>query len=692
MSNRKTFCEKYPELCVKDTFTNYRPTRFESSLGIERKPPPRRDITDVPSREEYTPPPRRNFMPLDEPNYRPRRNITPVVEPPPISRKDTMGLPVRRKPPSKPRDDDTPEIPESLLIAAKEAKEKLKEMKIEGLSKVGLGNEKVIESIRQHKYARLADVSYAHGYGDTEKANEIIRNGEYIPDFVDFKILPELSTKDYTILKNSTTGEVVMSLRGSDTKFADVKTLMEDPSRAMNVEDWWVNAHTAMGNPEKTQRYKQTTKAVREVASALGIEPSEIHFTGHSNGGGNARRQAEIFGAKATTFNGADNPLKDMTNPQGAKEGTEVKAYRTYGDVVSAGHERLTPEHMEVERLTAKAGTETNLIEQHGIEQFYHNEPKMTGSGEIENVRTGKVKNMLGTIGGTIGQGAFGIGAAEAFAPIYEDSRVEAKEQAFLFADTGKALAFDGMLDPGGTFVDLIQTMGMGLQPDEVKSIRHWLGLKDHKKAKAKDPAVIKWLKKLTGRAEQDKELEEARTIYEGNVSGRGVKRDPETGELREVSQEEQDDATARSQQFADTMNAFYAEHPIEQKARIRKQSPYGVNPYPIGSEERKEYQRQSLAWDENQRKIEAREDAWNDYWVAHPDQKIAWDAEQEASREAQRIDTRPRPTFKGQPVGGAFLGTYDSRPLSEQQSLQDIMNTPAPPPRRNFMPLQDEP
>ena len=59
----------------------------------------------------------------------------------------------------------------------------------------------------------------------------------------------------------------------------------------------------------------------------------------------------------------------------------------------------------------------------------------------------------------------------------------------------------------------------------------------------------------LTGRAKEDKEREDAREIFYGNVSGRGVKRDPETGELMEVSQEEQDDAYARSQAFADRIN-----------------------------------------------------------------------------------------------------------------------------------------
>ena len=289
-----------------------------------------------------------------------------------------------------------------------------------------------------------------------------------------------------------------------------------------NIEDWWVNAHTMMGNPEKTQRYKSTSKAVVETARALGIEPSEIVFTGHSNGGGNARRQAEIFGSKAYTFNAADNPFKDMSNPEklgGVKEGADVKAFRTIGDIVSAGHESKTPEHMSVERLNATTGTETNMIEQHGIEQFYHDTPTVK-EGVVENVRTTKLRNVLGSATGVasmLGKGALGVVGAELFAPVYEDPEEEAKSQAFLAADTVKGLAFDGLLDPGATMVDLIDTMGMGLMPEEKAHIRDLLGLKksNKKPPKSKPPAIVSWLAGLTGRAKQDAELQADRDMAE---------------------------------------------------------------------------------------------------------------------------------------------------------------------------------
>jgi hypothetical protein len=51
------------------------------------------------------------------------------------------------------------------LIALKELNDKFQELKQKGkvgaLQKLGLGTEKVIESLDQHKYGRLSDVAYS---------------------------------------------------------------------------------------------------------------------------------------------------------------------------------------------------------------------------------------------------------------------------------------------------------------------------------------------------------------------------------------------------------------------------------------------------------------------------------------------------------------------------------------------------
>jgi hypothetical protein len=160
---------------------------------------------------------------------------------------------------------------------------------------------------------------------------------------------------------------------------------------------------------------------------------------------------------------------------------------------------------MQITNLTAKPGTETNLIEQHGNSQFFHDNPKFNEFGEIETVRTGKVKNFLGSVGGTVGQGMFGLGIGEALAPHYSDKRIEAKEQAFLIADTIKGVAYQGISDPGALFLDTIDMMGMGLRPDELEHIRTALGVKTNRPPpKSTPPALITWLQKKTGRYDED--------------------------------------------------------------------------------------------------------------------------------------------------------------------------------------------
>ena len=546
MSNSKSFCEKYPELCDKYAVSQKNslglPTRKRNTVPVL---PVTRPVPVLPVNRPIPVLPVNRPIPV-LPVNRPSRRV-------PVKRqKDSLGLPIRKKDFVVP--ENNAQIPESALIGLRELNETFKEFKRKGtFENIGLGTEKVNETIEQHKYSRLSDVAYKKGYNDTEGAEEIIANGDYIPDFQAFQIIEPLSTKDYTVLRNGNTGEVVMSFRGSDTKFTDVKTVIENPERLANIEDWWVNLHTVMGNPERTQRYINSTKAVKTVASSLAIDPADIVFTGHSNGGGNARRQAEIFGAKAVTFNAADNPFKDMSNPEGIAEGTEVQAYRTVGDIVSAGHERLTPEHMTVNRLNAKTGTETNLIEQHGVEQFYNDNP-VVENGVIENVRTTRLRNVLGTVGGLASLAGKGTGAligAEAFAPVYEDAGEEAKSQAFLVADTGKMLAFDGLLDPGATMLDVIDTMGMGLLPSEKEHIRHSLGLNPSgPPPKSKPPALISFLAKSTGRAAQDAQLQSDRDLasemgltlgqYLTASDGQGFTRDS-SGPISKAGQESVD-------------------------------------------------------------------------------------------------------------------------------------------------------
>ena len=378
-------------------------------------------------------------------------------------------------------------------------------LKTSEISKLNLGVETKTESADQHLYARLSDVAYSHGYKQSNRTIELLKK-------TDYELLPEFSTRNWAVLRNRVTKEVVMSFRGSDTKFADIKTVLADPARALNVEDWWVNMHTAIGRPELTRRYADAVRAVERVSTTLNIEPKDIIFTGHSKGGALGRRMAEIFNAKAFVFNPADTPVKDMTFPGSGEKG-DVTVYRTYGDLVSLGVERgQTPEHLKIVRMTAKPGTETDLIKQHDLSQFYNE------GGELETPRTSKLRNFLGTTSSTVASGLFGLGTAELFQPVYKNQGQEAFNQGLLFGDTAKTLALEGLLDPGGTVVDLIDTMGMGLLPQEKEHIRHALGLRPAPPAQSTPPPFITALQKLSDRYKQDqlvKALQEGTPVAE---------------------------------------------------------------------------------------------------------------------------------------------------------------------------------
>ena len=458
-------CKLYPELCTKDYFAEPIITssavgasgswRTTKKLDVVRRRPDTTDTTEPMRRE---PPPPRD----------PRRG--------PASQRDV---------------EDFNRLVNDIRLRGKVLANKL-------------ATEKVSESMTQHKYARLSDVAYKYSYNGKNKAEKIIKKGgEYLPDSFDkFKIVESLSGKDWTVLHNTETGENVVSFRGSDPDFYKAKVLAKNPERLLNAEDWFVNLHTMMGNPERTRRYQAAQRAVPQIARELGIEPEDLIFTGHSKGGGLARRMAEIFNTTAFTFNAADNPVKDMTYVNIGPE-SRVRAFRTLLDPVSVGHESKTqPNHMTVERLSAKPGTEFDFIKQHDLSQFYHDNPEIR-NGQVENVRTSRARNYAGGVAGAAGM----LGLTESIAPVYKDARVETKEQIFMAADLAKFGPYQGLLDPGALMLDFVDFNGIRLMPEEKQKIRKALGIKEREAPESKPPWIIKTLAKATGRYKQDQEL-----------------------------------------------------------------------------------------------------------------------------------------------------------------------------------------
>jgi len=74
---------------------------------------------------------------------------------------------------------------------------------------------KDVESVDQHKYARLANASYDNFNGKSVHENLRKSQYDYIDDLKDFEMDSELSTQDDLVLHNAKTGEMVISYRGT---------------------------------------------------------------------------------------------------------------------------------------------------------------------------------------------------------------------------------------------------------------------------------------------------------------------------------------------------------------------------------------------------------------------------------------------------------------------------------------------
>ena len=409
----------------------------------------------------------------------------------------------------------------------KKAKQHLDHLQSEAWRKLNIDKMINVETVEQHKYARFADVAYAHGYRDKKRAQRILDEGaRYIPELTDFKIDMDLSTPNEVVLHNATTGEVHISYRGSDTQFFDKKKFQqgilkglqrslnegkisleqfmeakEELKRVTNVYDWYVNAMTGVGQQHNTQRYKNIVETAKNVAEKYGISPEELTLSGHSKGGGEARYVAEQLGVKDNhthIFDAADSPFtKYVKLGEGVERAPKIKAYRTPQGIVSSGHVIHPKEHLDVTTITPLPGNE-DLVSAHAIENYYTNEPKMRQDGTLEVERVGRIRNAVASTGNTALGLVGGVALSEAMLP--QDEIKSGKSQGFLVGDALKAAVPE--VDPGDTLVNFLDVQGMSFTAREKEYIRTKVLGGDDDPAPSNpdnDSALTKTLNKLGG-------------------------------------------------------------------------------------------------------------------------------------------------------------------------------------------------
>lgn len=173
-----------------------------------------------------------------------------------------------------------------------------------------------MESLTQHKYARLAQSAYY--YNDRKHMHsEILR---WSPALKDFQIDEELSSEDTLVFVNKQTREIVVSFRGTTT-MEDVKTDLE----------------IIKGTHTQTAKYQDAVEIVAKVQTKYADWPqsSRIVLTGHSLGGGVAIHVAKQYpGLNAYVYNPAIS-FEDVFE--------EGNTYAPYLSTVHVYHTPLDP-------------------------------------------------------------------------------------------------------------------------------------------------------------------------------------------------------------------------------------------------------------------------------------------------------------------------------------------------------------
>lgn len=344
-----------------------------------------------------------------------------------------------------------------------------------------VGVQKVNDTLEQHKYARLEDMTYKLTLErDTAKANKIKEAGaKYIPDFEYFEVVPEFRDSLSVVWRNSKTGEVVFAVRGSDAKFFDKEKFLKEVAKGVskgelaeakaelerigNINDWFINAKTIVGKANEDPEYKRLYEKLLKVQERYG-KPTIV---GHSKGG----RQATWLGeqtrnGKVFRYDAADSPFVEHTSVNDPVRG--IKSYRTPYAVVSAGEPLKNYEHIETITIEPKPEFYDDLVARHGIENYY-------GEG-LEVERVSPMRGKLGAMKGA-GEvlGATGLGLALQEIALPKDEYNNPKAQFYATTDAFK-MAFPEA-SVGGTMVDL------AFQTEDDKQallgVAHGLGIPD---------------------------------------------------------------------------------------------------------------------------------------------------------------------------------------------------------------------
>jgi predicted esterase YcpF (UPF0227 family) len=214
----------------------------------------------------------------------------------------------------------------------------------------------VVESVKQHKYARLSNVAYATYYHGNNSP-QVKKTLEGLPETRNFKVDHALTNRNATVLHDPTTGEAVIAYRGTDPR---------------NYDDIYTDAMIAVGKEHETKRFKDAEKLFHRTATKYGRE--NISLTGHSLGGGQALHVGELHDIKNVSYNPGMSPRQIKQGLRGRYAGNVSRStiYRTHLDPVSVGTLIATPKATNRELVHVHASSDSNYKQSHELERHFY--------------------------------------------------------------------------------------------------------------------------------------------------------------------------------------------------------------------------------------------------------------------------------------------------------------------------------
>ena len=316
-----------------------------------------------------------------------------------------------------------------------------------------------IESIEQHKYARLSKGSYMTYRG--ENVEKMLKDFKPTKNFI---VDTELTNANATVFHDVKTGETVIAYRGTDPGSLNLNEI--EKTKLPNFSDLKTDGAILIGQEAKTTRFLEAEKTFQKTVNKYGKE--SLNLTGHSLGSAQALYIGEKFDIPSHNFNGAvsvNQVLEDVNNKYLLNKSEQI-LYRTHLDPVSVGA-LLTSKNSnrKVVNIDTHLGKANSILETHDIDHFISEGAKVEG-GVIKVSKASKMAQLSELTSGSKGNVLFGsISAGVAFEMNKDKSK---GEQVYRMGEAVADVSVEPLIDAG----DVIQSraLGGGFTTDEMKS------------------------------------------------------------------------------------------------------------------------------------------------------------------------------------------------------------------------------